>query len=379
MKHVVRSISGAGYRHAVKPLLFRRAPDLVHDDILRIGSRVQNTLFVKDLPRLWSHQGTSLQQTIAGVRFTNPVGLAAGFDKNIEIAPLVKSLGFGFTTGGSVTARPCKGNAKPWFHRLPKDKSLVVHAGLPNKGVESIAQRIETYPQSTFQNFPLIVSVAKTNDETSADEAEAIEDYCLSLQRLEKTMVISMYEINISCPNTHGGEPFTTPEKLERLLVRIDTLQLTRPIVIKMPISLTWEKTARLLDVIIKHRIVGVTIGNLQKDRSQVQLHGELTDDTPGGLSGLPTQKRSTMYIRKAHQGYGDKLIIIGAGGIFSADDAYEKIRAGASLVELITGMIYEGPQVIGDINSNLEKLLQKDGFTSVADAVGVDAPRRQH
>lgn len=348
-------------------------PDRVHHDILRLGRVMQSTPLLKHMPQVWQYRNDRLRQTIAGIEFVNPVGLAAGFDKNIEVLPLLKSVGFGFMTGGSVTARACEGNPRPWFHRLPTEKSLVVHAGLPNEGVERVAARIDSYDRDLLARFPLIVSVAKTNDETSAGETEAIDDYCASLERLEKVPGIAVYEVNISCPNTFGGEPFTTPERLKKLLKRIDALNISRPLFIKMPISLDWQKTRLLLEVATKHKISGVTIGNLQKDRSTLSDASKLPEDIPGGLSGLPTQQRSNEYIARTYREYGDRLVIIGVGGVFSAEDAYQKIRAGASLVGLITGMIFEGPQVVGDINYGLSKLLERDGYGSIAEAVGTD------
>lgn len=327
----------------------------------------------KDVPRLWSHQHMSLRQTLFGVQFRNPVGLAAGFDKNVELAELMQSVGFGFMTGGSVTAKHCDGNPHPWFYRLPESKSLVVHAGLPNKGVETIAKTIHTYNRHTFTGMPLIVSVAKTNSPVAADDEGAVMDYCKSFTVLEQTPHIDIYELNISCPNTYGGEPFTTPARLRKLLNAIDALKLQRLVVIKMPIHLGWQATKALLDEIVQHDIAGVTIGNLMKDRAQAApyLKEQIPNEVKGSLSGMPTKDASTALIRKTYQAYGTKLIIIGVGGISSAEDAYEKIRAGASLVGLITGMIFEGPQLIGEINRDLVQLIRRDGYDNIAEAIG--------
>lgn len=375
MKRPVRRVTKVLYGRTLKPLLFRRHPDKVHVDIIRLSRWTQQVAILRYLPKVWAKKPSQrLAQTILGVHFANPVGLSAGFDKNIEIAPTIKSVGFGFMTGGSITARHCAGNKGEWFHRLPNDKSLVVHAGLPNKGVDEVIDIIDNYPRKVFAGFPLIVSVAKTNDAGSADEASAVDDYCESLIKLEQSHHPAIYEVNISCPNTHGGEPFTTADRLDRLLSRIDKLKLSRPIIIKMPIGLSWSQTSALLDVMMRHQVAGVTIGNLLKDRRKADLTDKLSDDIKGGLSGLPTRDISTELIRKTHQHCGDKLVIIGVGGIFSAEDAYAKIRAGATLVGLITGMIFEGPQLIGDINHQLDQLVKRDGFDNISQAVGVDA-----
>ena len=181
-----------------------------------------------------------------------------------------------------------------------------------------------------------------------------------------------MVEINISCPNV-GTVPFSEPEMLEKLLTTLDGIERTVPFFVKMPHLESIQEFDALLQVIARHNIQGVTIANLIKDRQNIQLKDPLTDDIRGGISGEPTRKHSTELIRHAYQHYGDRLTIVGVGGIFSGKDAYEKIRAGASLVALITGMIFEGPQMIGQINRELAMLLQKDGFQSISEAVGAD------
>lgn len=319
---------------------------------------------------------TFLSQKLHGIRFDNPVGLSAGFDKNFELPPLIKSIGFGFMEGGSITLASCPGNPKPWFYRLPKTKSIVVHAGLPSQGVSAIVRRIKKYSQGTFDGFPLNISVAKTNSREACSEDKAITDYIGSLRVLQKSGLGDMITLNISCPNTFGGEPFTKPGKLGRLLTRVDDLHLRQPIFIKMPIDMPWPEFRNLLKVIIKHKVAGVTIGNLAKDRNKLELKDVLPREVQGGLSGKPTWDLSNNLIRRTYCEYGDRLTIIGVGGIFSAQDAYTKIRLGASLVELITGMIYQGPQLIGQINHDLSKLVERDGFVNITEAIGIDCNR---
>lgn len=374
MRQVIRTITNWIYLHAAKPILFRRTPDSVHGGVLRLGKVVQRLPIVSALPGLWRHPySEALSQEIHGVRYVNPIGLSAGFDKNIELVPLMKRVGFGFMTGGSVTFHECAGNSRPWYYRLSRSQSIVVRAGLPNHGVHHIASYLARYSTQVFDGFPLTVSVAKTNSCATVSDQEAIDDYVGSIVELERSPQVSQYEINISCPNAHGGEPFTTPDKLEKLLAAVDAVQTVRPIYIKMPIDLSWHEFRALLEVICRHNVQGVTIGNLRKDRTQLDLRDELSDTMRGGLSGAPTRELSTALIRQTYAAYGDHLTIIGVGGIFTASDAYEKIRAGASLVELITGMIFSGPQVVGQIAHDLEELLRQDGYTHISQAIGAD------
>lgn len=368
MSSFLRTLTGSIYQRIAKPLMFRRSPDAVHIYTVKVGEFVQKNALLRHLIHwAWAYQNeTVLAQDLAGIHFKNPVGLSAGFDKNIQLAPLMRAVGFGFITGGSVTNRYCAGNPRPWFHRLPEQKSLVVYAGLANDGSQAIHKRLRNTKLPA--DLPLNISVARTNDDKTVRDEDGIKDYLDCLKRLDNSS--QMLEINISCPNTFGGEPFNKPARLNRLLKGVDELKLKAPVFVKMPSDLKWPEFAKLLDVIIKHNIKGVTISNLQKDRSGIDLDPAIK----GNLSGLPVQAASDQLIRQTYRAYGQKLIIIGVGGIFSAEDAYRKIKLGASLVGLITGIIYQGPQLVGDINCKLVELLASDGYQSIQDAIGSEA-----
>jgi dihydroorotate dehydrogenase (fumarate) len=225
-----------------------------------------------------------------------------------------------------------------------------------------------------FTNFPLNISVAKTNSPKACTDTDAIADYTGSLKIIGEAGVGDMITLNISCPNTYGGEPFTTPSRLNRLLTEVDALNLVQPMFVKMPNNLPWEEFDQLLTVIARHQVKGVTISNLAKDRKKLSLKDPLPENIKGNLSGRPTWDLSNELIRKTYKKYHRRFVIIGVGGIFSAQDAYTKIKLGANVVELITGLIFEGPQLIGQINRDLVKLLKKDGYHNISQAVGVDA-----
>ncbi len=364
--------SRTAYQKIIKPILFKSSPDDVHARLLRMSRIRQRYPFTDSLvSKALSYQNSAnLGQTIQGIHFPNPVGLAAGFDKNIELAPTMKAVGYGFMTGGSVTFLACEGNPRPWFYRLPKQKSLVVNVGLANEGTQAVMDRLRTYKQSLFDRFPLVVSVAKTNSPDANDDPSAIADYVGSLSLLQNQPQVSVIEVNISCPNAFGGEPFTDPQRLEQLLANIDALNIAKPVWVKMPIDLAWPAFNELLNVIVRHNVHGVTIGNLQKSRSEIPSE-DLPNEVKGNLSGLPTQAPSDELIRLTYASYGNRLMIVGVGGIFTAQDAYRKICLGASLVELITGMIYEGPQLVGQINRELVDLLKRDNFSTIGEAIG--------
>lgn len=367
------------YVHVAKPLLFLISPDSVHRGTIRLTAWIGSVAFLRWLVRLifTRRRDVRLAQEYHGVEFDTPVGLAAGFDKNGQIVSAIAALGFGFSEVGSVTANSCAGNPRPWFYRLPKTQSLVVNAGLANEGSRVILERLRQYSPRAVKRFAIILSVAKTNSRQVVDTETGIADYVTTVKRAKREARIKMIELNISCPNTYGGEPFTTPDRLERLLVAVDKVGAPQPVYIKMPSNLTWQAFKELLDIIVKHRIVGVTIANLAKDRATIELEDPLPDTVHGNLSGKPTRQIGNELIRQTYLGYGDKLTIIGVGGIFSADDAYAKIRLGASLVELITGMVFFGPQLVAEINDGLVRLLRRDGYTHIGQAIGVDATAR--
>ena len=350
-RKINRRITRLLYKYIAKPLLFRLSPDNAHRYIVTIGSQLQRwRLFRFAISSNWAHPAHHLERTICGITFKNPIGISAGFDKNGQLVPLIARIGCGFTTVGSITAMPRTGNPKPWFYRLPKTKSLVVHAGLPNEGVDSVVSRLSKNAPS----IPIIVSVAVVTSNPTDNLQTAVDDATSAISHIILHNVADIIELNISCPNANDNQPFICTPALADLLQQIDSMYYSIPLFVKMPL-LPWEEFEPLLDIIRKHAISGVTIANLVKDRTDVQLQDKLSNSMKGGLSGLPTKQLSTELIRKTRKKCGNTLAIIGVGGIFTAADAKEKLDAGADLVALITGLIFEGPQLIGDIVADLD------------------------
>ena len=367
------------YKHVIKPLLFLLTPDFTHKLIVFCGRVVQALPPVRwAIRKSWSFQDKSLRQEVGGIAFCNPIGLSAGFDKNAQLSPLMEDVGFGFASGGSVTLEPRKGNRRPWFHRLPKTKSVVVYAGMPNYGLRKISRYIRRN-RRRLDNMPIVVSVAVVANKTTRErmgtrltKEAIINDVKKATEYINDNKLASVVEINISCPNA-GKEPFIETESLDVLLTTLDSVPRDVPFWVKMPHLYDVEQFDSLLKVIVQHNVQGVTVANLVKDRSKIDIKDPLTDEIRGGLSGEPTREHSLELIRHAYRNYGDRLIIVGVGGVFSAEDAYVKIKAGASLVGLITGLFFEGPQLVGRLNRELVKLLKNDGFSSVSEAVGAD------
>ena len=358
------------YKKLLKPILFKLDPEQVHNGFTRVGKLLGSNCITKLFTRaLFKYRNPRLKQNIAGLEFQNPVGLSAGFDKNGQLTKIMSEIGFGFMQVGTVTYKPYEGNPKPRVYRLPKSKALVVYYGLKNIGIKNILRNL--VPVSNFQ---IGISIGKTNCQETASTEAGIRDYVSCLQEVIKSGQGDFYTLNVSCPNTFGGEPFTTPDKLDSLLKEIQDLKPPKPLFIKMPLSYDWQEFNELLKVAIKYKVDGVIIANLEKNRANPKIIDEIPEQVKGSISGKPTFDLSNELIKKTYKKYGNDLTIVGVGGIFSAEDAYEKGKSGASLVQLITGMIYEGPQLIGEINRGLVKLLDRDGYKTISEAVGTAA-----
>jgi len=361
------------YTRVAKPVLFSFSPDQAHSMTIRFLALAGGIPGVARAVQAFSvTKHVELETKWQGMHFSSPVGLSAGMDKNGQAVQIMKAVGFGFTEVGSVTARRCAGNARPWFYRLPKTKSLVVHAGLANHGVDVIIPRLEGMARTFREDYPKILSIARTNDEEASSDEAGLADFIISVRKALASPAVQIIELNISCPNAFAGERFTDPPLFTELLSRVAKLKPHKPVFIKMPIELTWPQTKKLIDIADASGIVtGLVYGNLKKDRSDVVLKDELPDSVEGGLSGAPTRKKSTELVFNTYKEYGTRFVIVGVGGILTPEDAYEKIKAGATFVEFITGLIMNGPQFVEDVNNGLVELLKRDGYAHISDAVG--------
>jgi len=370
MKRGIMHSLGFIYRRFLKKLLFCFNPESVHVSAIRFGERLgESRIARKTISGVTGIQYPELSQNVSGIHFSNPVGLAAGFDYEARLTRIAPCLGFGFETVGTITNMPCEGNDPPRLGRLVRSRSLMVNKGFRNPGIDCILEKFK----NTEFSFPVGISIGQTNSAGIATIEQAQFDIVSAFEKAEQSQApFSYYELNISCPNLRGNISFYDPEYFHSLLNAVCASNLTKPLWIKMPIDKSDHEIGSLLRVVSDHPVSAVIFGNLQKNKQDPSLVREEVMKFPkGNFSGKPTERRSNELIRLAYHFPGRTFAIIGCGGIFSAEDAYRKIRLGANLVELITGIVFDGPQLIGEINRGLAALLRRDGYASLGQAVG--------
>lgn len=360
-----------GIYRVVRPFLYLFDAEYTHERAIKIGGILEKNPTIRTCMRsVFRIQHPMLWQHIHDISFENPIGLAAGYDYNAQLGHILADIGFGFETVGTITRHPYKGNPPPRLGRLPKSKSLMVYKGFKNPGIQQILEKTNMY------SIPVGISIGTTNTETIRSHEDAIQDIVTAFSMAEQQKnPFAYYELNISCPNLMHAIEFYSPAHLKNLLAHVTDQKLTKPLFIKLPIDRSDEAMRDMLDVIMSFPVQGICIGNLQKNRRYPLLvQKEVAKFQKGNFSGKPCAQRSDELIRLAYTYIGKKLTIIGCGGVFSGHDAYKKIRLGASLVQLITGLIFVGPQLVTQINTDLIRLLKKDSFTHIQDAIGIDA-----
>ncbi|RJP43640.1 quinone-dependent dihydroorotate dehydrogenase [Candidatus Parcubacteria bacterium] len=353
----------------IRPILFREDPETAHNMIAVIGKIAGISPARSILRPLYGFDDERLRVRLFGIQFKNPIGLAAGFDKNADMLPFLACAGFGFIEIGTVTPLPQEGNPKPRLFRLEADEALVNRLGFNGKGVEYVRENLRRYRDG------LVVGVnIGRNKTTPNDEAES--DYGKCFERLSE--YAGYMVVNVSSPNTPRLRELQEKKPLAELLNDIQAANFRkaspRPILLKIAPDLTEEQIDDVIAIVEKTGVRGIIATNttisregLTSPKKRIRAVGQ------GGLSGKPLRNRSTEVVRYIFKQSKGRIPIIGVGGVFSAEDAYEKIRAGASLVQVYTGLVYEGPGLIKRINKGLVALLERDGFSSVEDAVGAE------
>jgi len=310
----------------------------------------------------------NLKQTILGINFKNPIGLAAGFDKNAEVINQMLSYGFGFVEVGTITPKKQRGNEKPRVFRLLEDEAIINHLGFNNKGSEKILSNLKSFYEKKDINEIVGINIGK-NKSTQND----IEDYLYGVERLG---IYSDYiTINISSPNTPGLRDLQLRGRVEALVKKIQIKQLeieqlvNKPIFIKISPDLDDEQLRDIALMSLANNVNGLIISNstIQRPDTLISYHkNEL-----GGLSGKPIFLNSTILLKKMYSLTNGQITLIGVGGISSGHECYEKIKAGASLVQLYTALVYQGPKIINKILKELNELITIDGYKNISDAIG--------
>lgn len=373
------SISSFIYRKALKPIFFLQDPETVHDRMLVMGKFYGSNFLTRGiLSLICNYKNKMLEQDIKGIHFRNPLGLSAGFDKDANLMKVLGKCGFAYEEIGSTTYESYKGNPKPRLVRVPEKESIIVYYGLKNIGAKKIRTKIKKLKGKEY-DLKLGISIAKTNKNHTSTK-EKVADYVNGYKTMKNTGIY--HTINISCPNTFDARYFHEPEMFEALLKGLSKEvskepKKRKPIFIKMNPDLSLKQIDKLIAIADKYKIIdGWIMSNLTKDRKRLGKLEKKYSKYKGGLSGKPVNKLSlekVKYLYKKFKKEKKNYIIIGCGGIFTAQDAYEYIKAGASLLQLITGMIFNGPTAMRDINKGLVKLLKKDGYKNISEAIGVD------
>ena len=336
------------YKGILRPILFLFKPERAHHLVVALVKALFLLPFLKSLFRYcYSVQDSKLKREVFGLKFENPVGLAAGFDKNASFFNQFAAFGFSFIEVGTVTPVGQPGNPKPRSFRLVRDKALVNRMGFNNIGAAEVAERLQ-------KNRTQIILGGNIGKNTATDNENAAEDYARCFTELYD--VVDYLVINVSCPNISDLSHLQDRKQLSGILERLSTLRSEikprKPLLVKISPDLNFKQLDDVLDLIEEYGLDGIvatnttiTRQNLITDACKVEKIGK------GGLSGKPIKDLSTEIIRYIHQKTGGNLPIIGVGGIMSAADALEKIEAGATLVQVYTGLIYEGPCLVSHIN----------------------------
>lgn len=337
----------------LKSLLFLLDPELAHRITINYLKTIKSKKF---------ESYDILKSNVFGLNFSNPVGIAAGFDKNAEVAQNLINLGFGFSEVGTVTPYPQPGNPKPRIFRLKDDEAIINRLGFNSVGFDQVKSRLGKINDT-------IIGV---NIGANKDSKDFSEDYIKGIKFF--STLASYITINISSPNTPGLRSLEILENLDVLLDKINNLDkedlfIKTPILLKISPDLNSDNLKYLCERVLSSKIDGLIVSNTTIARDSIADN----IDQSGGLSGRPLFKSSTQQLRRVFKYTNGRIPLIGVGGIDSAEKAYEKIKNGASLVQLYTGLVYNGPNLIKDINKNLSSLIKDDGYNNISEAVGAE------
>ena len=357
-------------------------PETAHKQMLTSLTKLEQSrattwgrLGIKQMENSFCLQDNRLAQNLWGLDFPNPFGLAAGFDKDGTAAGIWSSFGFGFAELGAVTLHSQPGNPRPRMFRLPKDKAALNRMGANSLGAAVMADTLEQTWQRQPRAIPIGINLCKSK---IAELDQAATDYVGSFEYLEPWA--DYFVVNVSSPNTPGLRSLQATEQLKPILAGLQEANANqKPILIKIAPDLDWADIRAIVDLALEYDLAGAiatntTISRANLNTSTLAETGKSIADEAGGISGLPVKERSTEVIRFIYQETSGKLPIIGVGGIFTAQDAWEKIVAGASLLQVYTGWVYQGPWLVKDVLTGILSRMESKGYSSITEAVGSES-----
>ena len=345
-----------------RPILFQIEPEKAHNLTLSLMKRGL-------IPVCKQANDPMLEQTLWDLKFPNPVGLSAGFDKKAEVISASFNIGFGFVETGTVTPKPQDGNPKPRVFRDPKNEAVINRMGMPGEGMNAYKANLEKFLAGEHRP----AGVVGINIGMNKAQTDPVKDYAILIKMLAP--MADYLTVNISSPNTPGLRDLQSPEVLKELMTAMREQRAKAckthppPILIKLAPDLSDKQQEELAQTAIEAEIDGLILTNTTTERPEY-LNDNFRNEQ-GGLSGQPLTEKSTQVLHNFYKLTGGKIPLIGVGGVSNGQQAYDKIRAGASLVQLYTALVYKGPKVVGDINAELMDLLKADGFKHISEAVG--------
>jgi dihydroorotate dehydrogenase len=341
------------YRLFLKPIFFLFSPERAHHLAMKLF-KIALKMPILNIPfkKVFKTENPLLEKRVLGLTFKNPVGLAAGFDKDGQYLDILPSLGFGFVELGTVTPLPQDGNPQPRLFRLPADEALINRMGFNNKGVDNLVNNLKNY-----RNTEGVIIGGNIGKNKVTPNENATNDYEICFNALFD--YVDYFVVNVSSPNTPNLRELQDKEPLTKLLSRLQVLNkkktIPKPILLKIAPDLTDSQLDDILEIVKNTELAGLVATNTTISRTDLETPPLSIDAIgAGGLSGKPLKSRSTEVIRYLRKGGEKNMAIIGVGGIITAEDALEKIEAGADLIQIYTGMVYEGPELIKKINTAL-------------------------
>lgn len=362
------------YQYGMRPLLFSLDPEAAHHLAIAICRKLNNSPTLQAIAKsAFYYSDSRLSQTIWNLKFENPVGLAAGFDKNAEAIGAWSNLGFGFAEVGTITAQAQSGNPRPRLFRLPSDRAVLNRMGFNNRGAAASAADLKNYFQTHKSNIPLGINLGKSKV-TPIEEAKF--DYAESLRSLYEFG--DYFVVNVSSPNTPNLRDLQATDQLSAILAELKPINTqNKPILVKIAPDLN---DADIIEVVKASQAYGVsgiiatntTISRQNLTTTHLSITGKSVTEEAGGISGQPVRDRALAVINLIWQTTEGSLPIIGVGGIFTAEDAWQKITAGAAIVQVYTGLIYEGPMMVKNILRGLVAKLDAHGLENIQQAIGL-------